>query len=287
MKLLRCFTLALICLIGQRASAENNSGITTVFFDIGHVLLTPSIPQAVYAAGIKDGLKLAFTSPLSLINGKKIFDSLCAEMVRLAGQKIVTTDKKYKGIQSWLEYWLDGTLPSSECKKYFLQAVENVCSNKREKRVFRNVANLIFDPQNLASIFTPVKEMEELIKYCLSKGLKVGIISNFDSETFKAILKKGHVPAINTIDKHNSSLVIISADHDMKKPYAPIFEKACTAAGGKPEECFFIDDLTENVEVAKNLGMHTVQFKAGIYNAGKVAAIKQKIESLCKSPTNA
>ncbi len=44
------------------------------------------------------------------------------------------------------------------------------------------------------------------------------------------------------------------------KPSPRIYEKAIEAAGCAASECFFTDDIEENVEAAKQMGMDAVQF---------------------------
>lgn len=46
----------------------------------------------------------------------------------------------------------------------------------------------------------------------------------------------------------------------VKKPQLAIFQKALQITQRRPEECLFIDDIEVNVEAARSLGMHTIQF---------------------------
>ncbi|MDQ3099324.1 MAG: HAD-IA family hydrolase [bacterium] len=46
----------------------------------------------------------------------------------------------------------------------------------------------------------------------------------------------------------------------LKKPDSRIFELAVQKTGSSFEECLFIDDASKNVEQAKKLEMHTIQF---------------------------
>ncbi|MEE8478388.1 MAG: HAD family phosphatase [Candidatus Neomarinimicrobiota bacterium] len=55
---------------------------------------------------------------------------------------------------------------------------------------------------------------------------------------------------------------IYSFEVGSRKPEEDIYFKALEVAGVKAEESLFIDDLLENVEMAKSLNMKAVQFKS-------------------------
>lgn len=55
--------------------------------------------------------------------------------------------------------------------------------------------------------------------------------------------------------------LIISAEVGARKPDAAIYRIALDKVGSQPEEAVFLDDFIENVEGARNVGMHTVWFK--------------------------
>lgn len=255
--------------------------VTTIFFDIGNVLMRHSISKAIYHIGISDGLKLLFTHPSRLFNGKKVFDELCIAMLEQANLPLIQTKKKEKGIESWLEYWLDGKLSSAACKELFAQVIPKICVNTAEINLYTNIQNLIFTPEYLTSIMSPVKEMEMLVDSCLEKGMQVGIISNLDAETFNAMLCSGKFPAINKICNQNPSLVIISAKEGCKKPGSEIFKLACARAKIDPRMAIFIDDLDENIAAAREYGMHTIQFKAKRRNRRKLREIEKLLQELC------
>lgn len=56
--------------------------------------------------------------------------------------------------------------------------------------------------------------------------------------------------------------LILSFEVHSMKPEPEIFEAAVARAGCRAEECFFTDDIADNVEAAKRLGMDAVQFES-------------------------
>jgi FMN phosphatase YigB (HAD superfamily) len=55
---------------------------------------------------------------------------------------------------------------------------------------------------------------------------------------------------------------ILSFEVHSMKPERKIFEAAVARAGCRADECFFTDDIGENVEAAKRLGIDAVQFES-------------------------
>ena len=55
---------------------------------------------------------------------------------------------------------------------------------------------------------------------------------------------------------------IYSFDIGFRKPEKEIYIKAAKIAKSKPGECFFIDDLKDNIKAAKKVGFHGVHFKS-------------------------
>jgi FMN phosphatase YigB (HAD superfamily) len=55
---------------------------------------------------------------------------------------------------------------------------------------------------------------------------------------------------------------ILSFEIHSMKPEAEIFQAAVERAGCLPEECFFTDDIADNVEAAKRAGLDAVQFQS-------------------------
>jgi glucose-1-phosphatase len=55
---------------------------------------------------------------------------------------------------------------------------------------------------------------------------------------------------------------VLSYEVHAMKPEPEIFQAAIARAGCRPEECFFTDDLAENVEAARHEGIDAVQFES-------------------------
>ncbi|MGO8694959.1 MAG: HAD family hydrolase [Rectinemataceae bacterium] len=53
---------------------------------------------------------------------------------------------------------------------------------------------------------------------------------------------------------------IYSCEHKVNKPHAEIFRIALSKIDERPENCLFVDDLSENIEGGRSAGLHTIQF---------------------------
>jgi len=69
----------------------------------------------------------------------------------------------------------------------------------------------------------------------------------------------GDHPTVMTAFEH----LIISAEEGIRKPQAEIYQRAVQLLGVLPREAVFVDDVLENVEAAKQVGLEAIQFKPG------------------------
>jgi len=56
-------------------------------------------------------------------------------------------------------------------------------------------------------------------------------------------------------------LIVYSHEVGVAKPDRRIFELACERLAVSPEDCIFVDDVTENIEAASDFGMRVVHFR--------------------------
>ncbi|MDA8427245.1 MAG: HAD family phosphatase [Treponema sp.] len=53
---------------------------------------------------------------------------------------------------------------------------------------------------------------------------------------------------------------VYSCEHRVNKPHAEIFQIALAEVGERPENCLFVDDLSENIEGGRSAGLNAIQF---------------------------
>jgi len=100
----------------------------------------------------------------------------------------------------------------------------------------------------------------------LKPGRKMALLSNTDICRWTFI--KGRFPEILFFDAF-----ALSFDVGVMKPDPEIYREALGGVGARPENAVFIDDLAENVEGARRLGMQGIHFTPRTDFAAELAAL--------------
>jgi putative hydrolase of the HAD superfamily len=90
----------------------------------------------------------------------------------------------------------------------------------------------------------------------LKKNFELALLSNF-GDYFDDFNQDWKIEELIDEDK-----MFVSYRLGMAKPGKEIYEYALNKLGREPEETIFIDDMTQNIETARALGMNVVQFKS-------------------------
>lgn len=98
--------------------------------------------------------------------------------------------------------------------------------------------------------------MEDLVKRLKKAGYPVYLLSNATPRFFDRYLD---IPALTLMDGY-----FISALYKLLKPQKEIYEAFCNKFSLEPTECFFIDDTPQNIQCAKDYGMHGFVFKKNL-----------------------
>ena len=123
--------------------------------------------------------------------------------------------------------------------------------------LFKNLGTTPFQLDHLlyaaSNIFTPRKEMETLVKTLKAKGYQLLILSNT------------YAPHIDFISQNMQLLslfdhLILSYEIGAAKPEETIYRAALQKAATSPNNCFYIDDIVENIRAAEKLGITSHHF---------------------------
>ena len=88
----------------------------------------------------------------------------------------------------------------------------------------------------------------------LKQKYRIAMLSNAPTDARISISEKWHID--DAFD-----LIIISAEVGLMKPDPAIYKLTLEQLGFEPHETVFIDDFFENINAARQLGMHTVLFE--------------------------
>ena len=105
------------------------------------------------------------------------------------------------------------------------------------------------------SIFLPETLISDKLLRALAERYRLVLLSNTNRIHFEGI--RANYPLL--VHFH---AFILSYEVGVMKPGPAIYQKAIAAAGCRPEECFFTDDIAEYVEAARAEGIDAVQFQS-------------------------
>jgi len=104
--------------------------------------------------------------------------------------------------------------------------------------------------KGVSSVFRDNKNIVSLTQTLKKSGYQLAILSNTEQPTAFYLEKRfSHFDAL-----------IFSCRIGIAKPHKGIYEYTLTKLGRFPHEVVFIDDKKENIEAAKTVGIHTIQY---------------------------
>ncbi len=89
----------------------------------------------------------------------------------------------------------------------------------------------------------------------MKPNYRLVLLSNTNAIHFEMI--RANYPLLRHFDAF-----VLSYEVGAMKPSPVIYRKAVEAAGCRPEECFFTDDIAEYIEGAGKVGIDAVQFES-------------------------
>jgi epoxide hydrolase-like predicted phosphatase len=110
----------------------------------------------------------------------------------------------------------------------------------------------------------------ELVQFArsLSPRYQTAILSNATFSAREAMTSNFKLDAV-------FAPMIFSAEEKLVKPDARIFHLACDRIGIAPGEALFIDDVLENIQAARAIGMYGIQYKN---TAQAISEVKNYLE---------
>lgn len=164
--------------------------------------------------------------------------------------------KLFDGNQSEMEYFL-----------------KNICSPSWNHqmdmgRPFNETTKELAEeyPQYAEHIYAYWSRWEEMVPFAIAEtvallqdlyrmGCNLGALSNWSNETFPRMRKR--FTFLEWFDP-----LIISGEVGLAKPDPAIFCLFLAEIGEVAEDCLFIDDSIDNVEIARQIGFKTIHFQS-------------------------
>lgn len=167
-----------------------------------------------------------------------IMDTYGDEAIRDALMKAIFKAPEWKLMD-------DGTLTESEAVEAFVK------HDQRHERQIRDIMKI------WTRAITPIEHHIGIVENMKMRGLKCYILSNFPKDAYE--MQRD----MHDFFKHFDGGVVSAYVHQLK-PNDDIYESLMSKYELIPETCLFLDDMKENIEAAKRLGMHGIQVTADI-----------------------
>jgi FMN phosphatase YigB (HAD superfamily) len=155
--------------------------------------------------------------------------------------------------------WIMGTLSGHEIVSTIKQHIDstehnNFFKNHYERDLIKHGIEFILVPELLADLTEVIHEGVAFVKKCQSSGVKSGIISNWDPESFA--LLKTKMPEFFSL--FGDDLVVIPQMVGKIKPQREIYDYTVKKINLDPRCFFFVDDSAANVAGAQECGIKAV-----------------------------
>ena len=109
-----------------------------------------------------------------------------------------------------------------------------------------NACTQILEQWHLDALF-PMRGVEEFIKQLLDYGYNLYILSNFGERFYQSTYK---IPYYNSFSGR-----VVSFEDKVVKPDPTIYANLLSRYNLNPVECFFVDDLQDNINIAQTFGI--------------------------------
>ena len=138
-----------------------------------------------------------------------------------------------------------------------------------------------------ASNIGPMPGLEVLLKACLERNIQLGLATSSVMEQVQVIFDKLTTKSVFGIDYHNLFAVIVSGDDvKEKKPAPEVYQKAVSALGLMPSNCWAIEDSAAGIESARAAGLKCLVLKNQYIKKAAMTNADAVIDSLFEAAEN-
>lgn len=240
-----------------RALPASKTGITMVF-DLSGVLLEIDNKQALDEIGVFNVMKYV---ALYTINPLHVKHDLLAKVYRILhtiqpeGNPTDAQDPYGNRMPSLMCDWQTGRKTNKKLARLAAQAIAQHpewFTSAIEKTLVEHALDKMFVPTRLISSIVLVTEGLAYVKQCKNQGHTLLVLSNWDPESFKLILKK--FPELFSLFDG----IITSGSLGHMKPEPEAFALLVERKTKHHDTVIFIDDQEQNVLAASQCGIQSI-----------------------------
>lgn len=184
---------------------------------------------------------------------KKLYETM--DLIQNSHDKLSYVAKDHNGetLPYLINEWLLGVRSNSQLFSLIHDEIKghpDWFSTEQEQQICARITQFMFNPHSFTHAYRPIKEMVAFAKQCKSKQYQLYILSNWNGEAFDLLMAQ--YPEIFCLFDG----IVISGHVHKIKPDPTMFSLITKKI---PEYYYvFIDDLPENIEVARSLGIQGI-----------------------------
>lgn len=220
-------------------------GRVNLFIDLNGVLVKRDQHATVRELGIFTAMRIGNPAKFE----KRLLDFL-ALVPPLSSDSSWTTGSTLPPIMTnWLRGLCTGQQALAQVQKT-AHSQESFFVSRSEKTLIMRICEMMFCPQTLIRMMSPVREGFAFLKY-FAEQYRVIVTTNWDKESFEVLRQDKRFADIFT----HAELAIVSSHIGHIKPDAGFFKQACCEAEIDPscEAIIYIDDEEVNLQGAQAL----------------------------------
>lgn len=145
-------------------------------------------------------------------------------------------------------------------------------SSQAERDLMHAMTAMMFTPEVLVLTQKFIQKSVDFVRQCKKEGYKVYILSNWDPESFPLLVQKDSA----FFDLFDG--IVVSGNCGYVKPDRQIYEYLLATYQLEASNCFFIDDVIQNVQAARACGI-----TAGHCTDCNIDTIKPAFDAWCKA----
>ncbi|MGZ6255251.1 MAG: HAD family hydrolase [Candidatus Chromulinivorax sp.] len=227
--------------------------IKALIFDLDGVLCTTDQYKAFKIIGFSTIIHYLFNQ-WKLPKEELIYKALAHVPAKSTTTAFITDTLRMPPI---MVDWQSNLQPLATIQKAMLDHIKKSQHCKAEKKLLEKIIELKTTPEQLIASRKIIPESISLLHQLKEKGYQLYIISNWDASSFPLLERQ--FPAI--FSYQNTAMfdgIITSGQVQIVKPNVAIFELALKKFNLKPQEAIFIDDVIENIQAARNIGIQSI-----------------------------
>jgi len=254
----------LVLILVSFACCAQESTKKAIILDIGNVLVGPakieSFKAAFTVAGAEPFVSYFANNP-AMIHGstEKMRCQLIYPFLRNClpyDQGYALYDELGQRMPQMMVAWLTGHMNCQRLRAICQEKAALYSSwfaSQSERDLVRALTTVMFTPHYLVRTQKLLQKSVDFVYACKKAGYHMYILSNWDAESFPELIKKD--PSFFALFDG----IVTSGACGYAKPDQKIYEHILRTYQLEATNCFFIDDLMQNVEAAQAVGITAAQ----------------------------